>query len=102
MPARPSGGGVEGHDPADERIVAVAVGVDDHHVAGPAVVEGAQDREVVAAAGPDRHGGSGERRRAVIGQQPVAAAIAPELVAEQRHRDVLAAVAINSGSAWGR
>ena len=42
---------VEGQDAADERVRAVAVGVDDHHVARPAELEGAQDREVVAAAG---------------------------------------------------
>ena len=52
--------GVEGQDAADERIGAVAVGVDHHHVAGPAELEGAQDREVVAGAGPDGDGGAGQ------------------------------------------
>ena len=85
-------GGVEGQDAADERVGAVAVGVHDHHVAGAAELEGAQDREVVAGAGADGDRGAGERRGLVIGPQPGEAAVAVQLVADQR--DLQAAQAL--------
>ena len=57
---------IEGHDPADERIVDIAIGIDHQHIARPADIEGAKDGEVIAGAGAHCHSCARQRSRLMI------------------------------------
>ena len=87
-PGDPCTCSIEGHDPADERISDIAIGIDHQHIARPDDFESAKNGEVIAGAGAHCHSCACQRSRVMIRLEPGTAPVALQLVTEESDRDL--------------